>query len=206
MIRRFKILKNEYEFNFKLSLIASLLLCISLFLFFPYITPPSPPPMEYQSLMFTISDVTPSTTQQRPANMRPPIPKIYVPDDVEEPVILSDVEIAPKGDEGDNQKEGEANNKTGTGVLDVPELPFVPRQILEVLPKKIDDDVKGFVNLQLKIGTDGKVIEYKLIKNTTGSNEILQQVIDAAYKSKWEPIKIKNNKVVYWVEKTYNFN
>ncbi|HKI77443.1 MAG TPA: hypothetical protein VKA26_02760 [Ignavibacteriaceae bacterium] len=156
--------------------------------------------------MFTISDVTPSTTQQRPANMRPPIPKIYVPDDVEEPVILSDVEIAPKGDEGDNQKEGEANNKTGTGVLDVPELPFVPRQILEVLPKKIDDDVKGFVNLQLKIGTDGKVIEYKLIKNTTGSNEILQQVIDAAYKSKWEPIKIKNNKVVYWVEKTYNFN
>ena len=206
MINRFKILKEEYRINFKVGLIISLLFCILLFLFFPYIAPPSPPPMEYQSLIFTISDVAPSTTQQRPANMRPPLPKIYVPDDVEEPVILSDVEITSKGDEGDNQKKGEANNKTGTGVLDVPELPFVPRQILEVLPKKIDDDVKGFVNLQLKIGTDGKVIEYKVIKNTTGSNDVLNQVIDAAYRSKWEPIKIKNNKVVYWVEKTYNFN
>ena len=49
-------------------------------------------------------------------------------------------------------------------------------------------------------------MEYKIIGNTTGSDQALQSVIMAAYKSKWEPVKIKNNKVIYWVEKTYSFN
>ena len=65
---------------------------------------------------------------------------------------------------------------------------------------------KGVVELSLKIDTDGHVIEHKIIDNTTGSQRILQSVITAAYKSKWESIKIKDSKIVYWVEKTYRFN
>jgi len=74
------------------------------------------------------------------------------------------------------------------------------------LPQNVDGNAKGLIVIELKIGTDGKVIEYKVVSNTTGSQKYLQSVIAAAYKSKWESVKIKNNNVVYWVEKTYMFN
>ncbi len=93
MIRRFKILKKEYRLNFKLSLIASLIICILLFLFFPYISPPTAPPPEYQSLLFTINDLAPNSTQKNIANPRPPEPKIFVPDVTDEPEILPDEDI-----------------------------------------------------------------------------------------------------------------
>ena len=51
--------------------------------------------------------------------------------------------------------------------------------------------MNGYVDIKLKIGTNGKVIEHKIIANTTGSQKYLQSVIDAAYKSRWEPVRIK---------------
>ena len=207
MIERFEILKSEHKLVFELCLIASLIFCILLFLFFPYIAPPPPPPVEYQSLLFTINDIAPNTAQKNIKNPKPPVPKIFVPDVVDEPEILPDEDMAQqtKSEESGNGKNN--SNITGSGTaLDAPELPFVPRQILEVLPQNVDKNAQGFVELSLKIGTDGHVIEHKIIDNTTGSKQILQSVITAAYKSKWEPVKIKNSKIVYWVEKTYRFN
>jgi len=207
MIERFKIIKKEYRINYKLSLIISLLFCILLFLFFPHISPPPPPPMEYQSLLFTINDIAPNTAQKNIKNPKPPVPKIFIPDVVDEPEILPDEEIVSqtKAEESGSGKNN--SNISGSGTSsDMPELPFVPRQILEVLPQNVDKNAKGFVELSLKIGTDGHVIEHKIIDNTTGSQNILRSVITAAYKSKWEPVKINNNKIVYWVEKTYRFN
>ena len=207
MIKRFKILKDEYRIVFKFSLIASLALCILLFLFFPNISPSPPFPKEYQSLLFTINDIAPNTAQENIKNPKPPEPKIFIPDVVDEPEILPDEEIVSqtKNEESGSGKNNANVSGSGTA-LDLPQLPFVPRQILEVLPQHVDKNTKGLVELSLKIGTDGHVIEHKIINNTTESPQVLQSVITAAYKSKWEPVKIDNNKVVYWVEKTYSFN
>ena len=205
MIERFKILKNEYRINFKLSLISSLSVCILLFLFFPYIAPPSPPPVEYQSLLFTINDLAPNTKQDNIVNTKPQEPKIFTPGIIDEPEILPDEEVVSITKKENN---GKGNfNVPGKGArLDAPLLPFIPRQILEVLPQNVDENVKGLIEIELKIGTDGKVIKHKVIANTTDSQKCLQSVITAAYKSKWEPVKIKDNNIVYWVEKTYRFN
>lgn len=207
MTVRFKILKSEYRLNYKLALIASLIICICLFLFFPHIPTAPRGPVEYQSLLFTINDVAPRSTQKNVANPKPPEPKIFVPDVTDEPDILPDEEIV-RQKKSENPGSGQGSNDiSGNGeAIDAPQLPFAPRQILEVLPQNNDEEFKGFIEIRLKIGTDGKVIEHKVVSNTTGSQKCLRNVITAAYKSKWEPIKISNNKIVYWVEKTYRFN
>jgi hypothetical protein len=207
MIQRFKILKDEHRIVFKLSLIASLTFCILLFLFFPHISPPKQLPKEYQSLLFTLNDLAPSTAQQNIKSPKPNVPKIIIPDVVEDPDILPDQDIVSTTMSGGSGNEKGSSGISGEGsTLDMPQLPFVPRQILEVLPKNVEKNTKGYIELSLKIGTDGHVMEYKIIGNTTGSDQALQSVIMAAYKSKWEPVKIKNNRVIYWVEKTYSFN
>jgi hypothetical protein len=91
---------------------------------------------------------------------------------------------------------------SGSGYLS---LPFVPRQILEVVPQNVEG-VKGTIILVLKIGTDGFVKEDKIIYNTTNNSECLKNTIDAAYKSRWEQIKIEGKQIQYWIEKTYKFN
>jgi len=85
------------------------------------------------------------------------------------------------------------------------QLPFMPRQVLEVLPQKIED-VNGMIVLLLKINTFGNVKEHKVILNSTGNTECLQYVLVAAYKSRWESIKVEGNQVEYWIEKTYKFS
>lgn len=84
-------------------------------------------------------------------------------------------------------------------------LPFVPRQILEVVPQNTDG-VEGTIILVLRIGIDGFVREHKVIYNTSGDESYLMNTIDAAYKSRWEPLKIEGKQVQYWIEKTYKFN
>lgn len=84
-------------------------------------------------------------------------------------------------------------------------LPFMPRQILEVLPQNTDD-AEGIIVLVLMIGIDGRVKEHKIVYNTTNNSVCLKNTIDAAYKSKWEPVKIEGKQIQYWIEKTYRFN
>jgi hypothetical protein len=91
---------------------------------------------------------------------------------------------------------------SGSGYIS---LPFVPRQILEVVPQNVEG-VKGTIILVLKIGTDGFVKEDKIIYNTTNNSECLKNTIEAAYKSRWEQIKIEGKQIQYWIEKTYKFN
>ena len=178
-----------------------------LFWLFPHIPSQAPPPAEYQSLLFTINDIAPNTAQENIKNPKPPEPKIFIPDVVDEPEILPDEEIvtSTKTEESGSGKNNSNISGSGTA-LNAPELPFVPRQILEVLPQNVDKNAKGYIDLALKIGTDGHVLGHKIIDNTTGSQEILQSVLKAAYKSKWERVKINNSKIVYWIEKTYRFN
>lgn len=84
-------------------------------------------------------------------------------------------------------------------------LPFVPRQILEVLPQNVEGE-KGEILLLLKIGKDGAVKEHKVIINTFNDPFGLKNVVDAAYKSRWEKLKMEGAQIEYWVEKKYRFN
>ena len=84
-------------------------------------------------------------------------------------------------------------------------LPFVPRQILEVLPQNVEEE-KGEIMLLLKIGKDGSVKEHKVIINTIENPASLKNVLEAAYKSRWEKLKMEGNQIEYWVEKKYRFN
>ena len=94
----------------------------------------------------------------------------------------------------------------GSGLgKDYTPLPFVPRQILEVIPQNVED-ANGEIVLLLKIGIDGIVKEHKVVMNTTGDSEVLKHVLDAAHKSRWEKIKMDGRQVEYWIEKTYRYN
>ena len=91
---------------------------------------------------------------------------------------------------------------SGSGYLS---LPFVPRQILEVVPQNVDG-VKGTIILLLMIGKDGFVKENKIIFDTSNNAACLKNTIEAAYKSRWEQVKVEGKQVQYWIEKTYKFN
>jgi len=84
-------------------------------------------------------------------------------------------------------------------------LPFVPRQILEVLPQNVEGEI-GEILLLLKIGKDGYVKEHKVIINTIEDQLGLKNVLEAAYKSRWEKIKMEGTQIEYWVEKKYRFD
>lgn len=93
---------------------------------------------------------------------------------------------------------------TGTGKV-YQSLPFVPRQILEVFPDNKNES-KGYIILALRIGTDGNVQEHKVVINTMNDTDLLSKVLDAANKSRWQPVKMEGEKVEYWIEKTYRFD
>jgi hypothetical protein len=95
-------------------------------------------------------------------------------------------------------------DSSGNG-LGYQSLPFVPRQILEVVPQNMDG-IKGTIILVLRIGTDGFVKEHKVIYNTSNDDACLMNTVDAAYKSRWEQVKIEGKQIQYWIEKTYKFN
>jgi hypothetical protein len=119
--------------------------------------------------------------------------------------------------EGFGNTEGTGNGKgSGGGIGDgigggsgtgrvYKSLPFIPRQILEVLPDN-NDGVKGYIILALRIGIDGKAKEHKVMMNSVENSSSLQKVVEAAYKSRWQPVKMEGEKVEYWIEKTYTFN
>ncbi len=84
-------------------------------------------------------------------------------------------------------------------------LPFLPRQIIEVVPKQIEG-AKGTITLSINIDQNGYVKGYKIIKNTANKEECIEKVINAASKSRWQPIMMEGRKIDYWIEKSYEFN
>lgn len=93
----------------------------------------------------------------------------------------------------------------GGGMGDLPRLPFIPRQVLEVVPEKPGDNAEGEIDLILRIGTDGLVKEHRVSSNTTKSSNYLNNVVKAAYKSRWEAVTYKGGRVEYWIEKKIQF-
>jgi|GEM_PF-3053738 hypothetical protein len=137
------------------------------------------------------------------------------------PLPGSNIITANGSGEGVNINSGRGNGGAGTGSgagsgigtygtanaggKELAKLPFIPRQILEVLPKN-NESASGEISVHLKINTDGTVKEHKIVKNTLNNPERLNSVLKALYKSRWEAVTYKGSKVEYWIEKTYTFN
>ncbi len=154
-----------------------------------------PPVPSHRIQMIQIPRTIQHVRQQAPPPVRPSVP---VPsDDIEMldeiPLKSSSSIISAKGEISPNAP------------LSEDDLPYIPRQIIEVLPKVSDLKVHGQVTLRLLIDTSGKMKDYKVLSNSTGNPLCLQRVIAAARKSRWEVIRLNENKVEYWLTKQYKF-
>jgi len=83
---------------------------------------------------------------------------------------------------------------------------YRPRQLLEVVPEKVADEIKGEIVLALRIGENGKVIDYRILQNVTQSLICQEHALKAAQASLWESANVNGKPVEYWIEKTYKFN
>ncbi len=197
--------KIHYSRNFEIALIISLSIVILLFTFFPNNLGKGKTSNNNNSIIFTLKDIPPtvqSSGSKQTAQQIPKVPAILIPSNIEQPEVLKDIKIT---DNNLNSSGSTANATSAKAGASSP-LPFVPRQILEVIPKKADKDVNGYIKLSLKIGTDGKVESYKIIANTTNCSQCLKNVLEAALKSRWQPAAVNGRNIGYRVEKTYNFN
>ena len=188
--------KEKYTRNIEISLIVTLVFFILLFYFFDKFDPTSYHFSSGKTLTIEVVHI-PITTQQRNIKLRPSKPLIPVESDALELLDYVEIEDMIQGDS--------SGFKTISGPVYYTDLPFTPRQLLDVLPERNNQSVSGLIILSLRIGIDGRVKEYKVIKNTTNCSPCLQNVIKAVQQSKWEPAVINNHKIEYWIDKTYHF-
>ncbi|PIW70048.1 MAG: hypothetical protein COW08_03920 [Ignavibacteriales bacterium CG12_big_fil_rev_8_21_14_0_65_30_8] len=188
--------KYNHQYGFKISLIFSLLIFISLFSFIPIENKNKE--MKVENL-FDLSDVItiPPTKQVNENIAYPKLPKIFIPVEETEDYILSD-EIIAKLNLVKNEKVNLNSN--------IKFISYQPKQTLEVLPKKVGEDIKGYVKIKIKIGENGIAQDYKILENTTQSKECIEEVVNAVYKSRWEAFNKTTSEKEYWIKKTYWFN
>ena len=84
-------------------------------------------------------------------------------------------------------------------------LPYIPRQIVEVLPKVDDLKLKGTIILKLLIDKNGKIKKIRLISNSTQNPLAVKRVIQAVQKSRWEVVQFNQQSYEYWITKVYHF-
>jgi hypothetical protein len=192
-----RILKNNYrkfyQRNIQISYIIALMLFIILFYLFPRSSWHKADLPDFKPI-FQVIDIPPTRQVTHARPKRPAKPVIPVQGD--ESQLLNYVEItSDKAIQGDDS-------------LFIQGLPlsYKPRLILEVIPKNIDENISGEIILQLKIGSTGKVKNYRVIKNTTNSPLYLKEAIQAAQKSIWEAAVVNGQPVEYWIDKIYRFN
>ena len=187
---------DRYKKHLQLSLLVALLIPIVLFYLFPRFDETSDDTVVYVHTI-EILNLPPPTKQlaKRPPPVRPEIP---VPAEMDD--ILEEVEIRLI-------QTGTGTDSTMTiSFLSGMPLGYKPRQLLEVVPRNIPEQIKGEIIIQLRIDTRGHVKDYRTVRNTTGSDEVLVNTIDAAKQSLWEAAEMNGRPVEYWIEKIYRFN
>ncbi|NOX89949.1 MAG: hypothetical protein GXO77_13070 [Calditrichaeota bacterium] len=190
-------IKWNYYKRLEISLIVTLAFFILLFWALPRIgrLPGKLPEITFPQI--EVLEIPRTVQKMRRASPPPVRPSIPVAGDEIE--ILDEIPLEALSN---TSPEGEVTS----GVpLSEDDLPFIPRQTIEVLPRIEDLNVKGEVVLKLLIDTTGKMKNYRLISNTTKNPLVEKRVLDAARKSRWEVIHLNNNKVEYWITKTYSF-
>ncbi len=189
--------KSGYLKKLEISFSAALGILILLFYFSPKLVSKTSRDQQNKYPELIIIDIPP-TTQNKSQIPKPAKPTIPVAS--EEIDFLSDVMINSDSSSPISFEEIKTIPKNAS------DLPIQPRQILEVLPGKVSEDVKGKIVLNLLIGWDGKVKDQKLLSNTTKCKDCLNSVLVAVTKSRWQPVKVQGEKVEYWIRKAYIFD
>lgn len=189
--------KRNYARHLEVSVIISMLGIIALFYFYPRFDNAVRSLPVLKTTPLKIVEI-PRTEQKREPRLRPPaMPVIPVASD--DPDVLTDVLI-----DFPTPRHGQ-DSVAVLSAAEVSDLPFMPRQILEVMPGGVPGS-KGKIRLSLRIGRDGRVREYNVLENSTTGNDVLQEVIHAVESSLWEPVSVNNTRYEYWIEKTYIFD
>lgn len=194
-------INNKYKFNYFTNLergfILSLLIVIFLFYFFPRFKINIPELPDYQSHEILVLDMPKTIQLIKKTRPRPVRPIILIPSDEIETLDYVEIDF----------KNADISLFDGLDsvITDLNKLPYIPRQILEVVPKKNEENIKGEIILSLRIGMDGRVKKYIIVKNTTNSLTCLNNVIQAAQKSRWQSVKIKEEFYEYYIRKSYIF-
>jgi len=199
-----RIEKYYYKRNFCISLILSLCIVIILFVFVSspqndrYFIP------FYSEPIISIIDIPITKLEDnRIAFPSTPLLKdnLLVPDQLE---ILEDIVLNRDNENIFFDKNFVEKQNETKKIYEASSFPFVPRQLLEVVPVNTEH-TKGFVNLRILIGTDGFPKEHIVLENSTNSTT-LKNITDALYKSRWQPITFGDEEVEYWIQKNYNFH
>ncbi len=199
-------LKNNrtyYKRNILISIIISEILVISAFLFSPKEI------LTYRKISFDdpiilINDI-PQTTQssgKQALSPAPEVPPIFIDEEIDSYEILGDVSLTQGTEEN-----GEHSSDDLAGQGGVQYARLAPRLLYEVVPAGgEEDDYHGRLQISLKINPDGKVIDHRILFNSLDCFDCLNNLIRAAYKSKWEPAAVNGKNEDYWVVKSYTFN
>ncbi len=192
-------LKHEkYVRTLKISFILTLSMLIILFYLFPRFKRLPPPLPTFEIGQIKMIKI-PRTIQKKPPAPPPLRPSIPVPSDEIEMLDELPIEV-----ETESSLSQEQIPTSGTP-LGEDELPYVPRQIIEVLPQVQDLKISGEIVLKLLIDTRGRMKTYRLVSNTTGNPQSVQRVLQAVRKSRWEVVRLGEQKVEYWITKRYRF-
>ncbi len=198
--------KIYYSLIIKTGYVISIILCILVFLLTPDIKTRKNEIPYFPEPLITVIDI-PQTDQSNisapPRPATPAISSLFEP--LDEPEPLGDFEIKETSSDVSKVSATSQTVSKKTGIYESTSFPFVPRQIVEVIPEKVED-AKGEIKLRLLIGMDGFVKSHNIVNNTLNNRKLYQNVTDAVYKSKWQPITFEGEKVEYWIEKTYTFN
>jgi len=182
------------------SIIISELLCITAFLFSP-----NPSNITFKvnnsEPIILIDNIQPTTQLPKMEKIKPTAPVIVIVDETEETEILDDVIVASIF-----SKEEDSDAQEDISELESGNISTAPRLTFEVLPEEKDDKISGSLNLFLKIDTTGKVISHKVLFSSIECGNCMDKIINAVYRSKWQPALSHGIEVDYWVEKSYVFN
>ena len=191
------IYKTGYKKRLEISLILSLIILIFLFYIFPIFISSTVILTDVLEPQIIVIDIPQTIQKYAKRPPQPTRPAILIPS--EDMAILDDVTLEFE-DIQDLIILGKVFNPD-----ELEGLPYMPRQVLEVLPEKTENNPKGEILLSLHIDKNGKVKAHKVISNTTQSDICLQHVIKAAYSSRWQPVIIDSNIYEYWIYKSYQF-
>ena len=190
----------HYRRNFLIAIIVSETLIISAFVF-------SPGEVSHRNIVLNNEPVLlfyeiPQTVQnQIVKKQKPKNPQIFISDEVEAFELLEDVNIS------ENTSNQNDNNFSVTAdQINFKTMKSVPRLIFEVIPADENNEFKGKLQLSLKINKKGQVVDHQIIFNSLDCTNCLNDVIKAAYKSKWEPALVNGTYTDFWVVKSYTFN
>jgi len=183
-----------------IAIVISEMLCISAFLFSPN-SSSTADIINHSEPIILINSIQPTTQLPKAEKTKPTAPVIYIADVIEEPEMLDDVEIAAA-----KSKEVDSDASDDVALLNTGSYSSVPRLTFEVLPEEKGDEISGSLNLSLKIGKDGKVINHKVLFSSLECENCMDKILSALYRSKWQPAVTNGIEVDYWVEKSYVFN